>query len=553
MGNREKFIEKANKRHNFKYNYEKVEYIGSKNKVCIICPEHGEFWQEPAAHVRGNGCPICANYKRGIDKRWDKDKFIQESIKFHGEKYDYSQVEYKNVREKVKIFCPEHGFFEQLPSVHIQGQGCPKCAGKNMLNNEIIDRFIKIHGNKYDYSKVYYKGSDKKVCIICPEHGEFYQIPSKHLMGQGCKECAKIEKGLKLRLTNKEFENKARSIHGDKYDYSEVEYKTSHDKIKIICPEHGEFWQKPNDHLQGHGCPSCSKMYSIGEMDIYDFIVRKLNHEKILLRDRNILEGKEIDIFIPSKNIGFEYNGLYWHSEANGKNKWYHFNKTKECEKKDIKLFQIFEDEYINKKNILFEKIRHLLKIEKICPKIMGRKVKIKEININRAKEFLDENNIEGYTNSTVRLGAYYQGILIGVMCLTKTGHNNEWILTRFATDIKYICQGVIGKLLSHFIKIYNPCKIISFANKRWVNNNDNIYLKLGFKLIKELNPNYDYIEKNNSKKRINKTILKNKSLHNNYNLPIEMSEKNVAKFLELIKIWNCGYLKYEWNKKMDY
>ena len=191
MGNREKFIEKANKRHNFKYNYEKVEYIGSKNKVCIICPEHGEFWQEPAAHVRGNGCPICANYKRGIDKRWDKDKFIQESIKFHGEKYDYSQVEYKNARKKVKIFCPEHGFFEQLPSVHIQGQGCPKCAGKNMLNNEIIDRFIKIHGNKYDYSKVSYINTDTKVKIVCPEHGEFEQTPHHHLNGHGCSLCGR--------------------------------------------------------------------------------------------------------------------------------------------------------------------------------------------------------------------------------------------------------------------------------------------------------------------------------------------------------------------------
>ena len=549
MDKREIFIEKANKRHNFRYNYENVKYIDSKTKVCIVCPEHGEFWQEPAAHVRGNGCPICANHKRGGNKRWNRDKFIQESIKFHGKKYDYSRVKYINAREKVEILCPEHGIFKQLPTAHIHGQGCPKCAGKNLLNNEIIERFIKIHGNKYDYSKVNYNGSDKKVCIICPIHGEFYQTPSKHLMGQGCKECAKIEKGLKLRLTDEEFKNRAMEVHGNKYDYSKVQYRTSHDKVKIICPEHGEFWQKPNDHLQGHGCPLCTNMYSIGEMDIYDFIVRKLGQENVILRDRNILDGKEIDIFVPGKNMGFEYNGLYWHSEAKGKNKWYHYNKTEECENKNINLYHIFEDEYVNKKTILFEKIRHLLKIEKICPKIMGRKVKIKEITINRAKEFLEENNIEGYTNSTIRLGAYYQGILVGVICLAKTGQDNEWILTRFATDIKYICQGVIGKLLSYFKKIYNPCKIISFADKRWVNKDNNVYLKLGFHLTKEIEPDYNYIVENNCKERINKTILRKKPLHNEHNLPINMTEKNVAKELGMIKIWNCGWLRYEWVK----
>lgn len=549
MDKREIFIEKANKRHNFRYNYEKVKYTDSKTKVCIVCPEHGEFWQEPAAHVRGNGCPICANHKRGDNKRWDRDKFIQESIKFHGKKYDYSRVKYINARERVEILCPEHGIFKQLPTAHIQGQGCPKCVGKNLLNNEIIDRFIKIHGNNYDYSKVNYKGSDKKVYIICPIHGGFYQTPSKHLMGQGCKECAKIEKGLKLRLTDEEFKNKARGVHGDKYDYSKVKYHTSHDKVKIICSEHGEFWQKPNDHLQGHGCPLCGNMYSIGEMDIYDFIVRKLGQENVILRDRNILDGKEIDIFVPCKNIGFEYNGLYWHSEAKGKNKWYHCNKTEECENKNINLYHIFEDEYINKKTILFEKIRHLLKIEKICPKIMGRKVKIKEITINRAKEFLEENNFEGYTNSTVRLGAYYQGILVGVICLVKTRQDNEWVLTRFATDIKYICQGVIGKLLGYFKKIYNPCKIISFADKRWVNKDNNVYLKLGFNLIKEIEPDYKYIVENNCEERINKTTLRKKTLHNEHNLPINMTEKNVAKEIGMIKIWDCGRLKYEWKK----
>ena len=137
----EKFIEKANKQHNFKYNYEKVEYVNSQTKVCIICPEHGEFWQEPAAHVRGNKCPKCANFDRGNNKRWDINRFIKESVKIHGNKYDYSKVEYKNAMDKVIIICPEHGEFVQTPSAHLNGQGCPKCVGKNLSVEDIIKKF----------------------------------------------------------------------------------------------------------------------------------------------------------------------------------------------------------------------------------------------------------------------------------------------------------------------------------------------------------------------------------------------------------------------------
>jgi hypothetical protein len=182
----------------------------------------------------------------------------------------------------------------------------------------------------------------------------------------------------------------------------------------------------------------------------------------------------------------------------------------------------------------------------------MGRKTIIREIDNDTAKEFLNNNHIQGYTNSTLRIGAYYQGILIGVMCFNKTGIKDEWVLNRFATDNRYICQGIGGKLFKYFIKNYNPNKVKSFADRRWTLSEDNIYTKIGFKLVKKLNPDYRYISDSNSRERIHKFNLRKKTLHNKYDFPIDMTEKEMVKNLGLYKIWDCGLYKYEWNKKRE-
>ena len=542
----DKFIEKAQKRHGNKYDYSKVEYRGSKEKVCIICPKHGEFWQYPQDHVRGNNCPLCANENRGSKQRLTKDEFIKKAQEVHGNKYDYSKVNYKNINTKITIICPIHGEFEQIGMNHILGQGCPKCVGKGLNRDEIIEKFVFVHGNKYDYSKVVYNGMHNKVVIICPEHGEFKQTPTKHILGQGCRKC-----GCMVKLTQNMFVKKAIDIYKGKYDYSKVEYKTSHDKITIICPKHGEFEQLPYDHLQGHGCPSCSNTFSIGEMEIYQYLCDRIGKENIILHDRDILNGKEIDIFIPKLKIGIEYNGLYWHSEANSKGKLYHINKLNECNNKGINLIQIFEDEYLLNKELVLKKIEHILNIERFCPKIMARKCIIKEINNDVAKEFLIKNHIQGYSNTTISLGAYYQGILVGVMCFNKTGKVDEWILNRFATDNKYICSGIGGKLFKYFKNHYNPIKVKSFADRRWTLNRDNnLYVKLGFILTDVLKPEYRYINENNPKERIHKFNLRKKSLHRKYDLSMDMTEKEMTQKLGYVKIWDCGLYKYEWKKQ---
>ena len=251
------FIERATLKHNGKYDYSKVDYKNNHTKVIIICPEHGEFCQNPSSHLKGVGCPICNG---GIKRT--QEEFLIKAKEIHGNKYDYSKVKYVNAHTKVIIICPEHGEFLQSPNHHLRGQKCPKCSGAAKSNtDEFIKKAQLIHGNKYDYSETVYITAAKKVKIICPLHGEFYMTGNNHLRGQGCGKCAKS--GVKLETS--EFIEKAKEIHGDKYDYSKVNYISRKTNICIICPEHGEFWQTPNSHLAGNGCPKCKGWVLSGE------------------------------------------------------------------------------------------------------------------------------------------------------------------------------------------------------------------------------------------------------------------------------------------------
>uniref|UniRef100_A0A6C0HSS9 DUF559 domain-containing protein n=1 Tax=viral metagenome TaxID=1070528 RepID=A0A6C0HSS9_9ZZZZ len=193
-----------------------------------------------------------------------KEEFIEKAKKKHGDKYDYSKVDYSNIDKKVIIICPFHDYFEQIPYSHLKGHGCKKCgkettSEKNKSNTfDFIEKAKKIHGDKYDYSKVDYINTDTKVIIICKIHGEFVQRPYSHVnQNCGCKKCG-IEITTKNSKSNTfEFIEKAKKIHGYKYDYSMVQYNSAIEKITIICKNHGEFKQCPSEHLSKKGCILC--------------------------------------------------------------------------------------------------------------------------------------------------------------------------------------------------------------------------------------------------------------------------------------------------------
>lgn len=191
-------------------------------------------------------------------KKKTSEDFIKEAKAVHGDKYDYSEAEYKNYHTKLKILCSLHGEFFQSPANHLKGHGCIECGGKRKLHlSEFINKANKKHNYRYSYSNTIYKKTDIKIEIICSKHGSFFMTPHNHLAGQNCPLCLKESKGRTQRLSNKEFIKKAKSIHGDEYDYRNTIYKGYDSLIEIICSKHGVFTQEASNHLQGKGCNEC--------------------------------------------------------------------------------------------------------------------------------------------------------------------------------------------------------------------------------------------------------------------------------------------------------
>lgn len=423
-------------------------------------------------------------------KRLTTEDFIEKSKEKHNDKYDYSLVKYKNAHSKVKIICHnhdylgnEHGVFEIAPYSHLSGHGCPKCGGSNILS---IDEWI----------------------------------------------------------------YKAKQIHGNKYDYSKITDTRSSVKGIIICPLHGEFRQNLNSHLQGAGCPMCKNKQT--QRKINNIIKKEAYHN-----NKSSIINAFIDDFKQnvSKHFTISNNG-----GLNIKNYAIHFHELKHNERDDlnkisrenrklnINTIHIFEDEYYERGNIIFKKLKHILNLDNNNKqKIMARKCIIKEIDSTSAFDFLNKNHIQGSVPATIYLGAFYNDNIIGVMTFLHEG-KNKWNLNRFASDNNYICSGIGGKLFKYFIKNYEYDEIKSFADKRWtINEDDNVYIKLGFKKDMILSPEYRYIN-GEEKIRYHKFGFRKQILIKKYpnaGLNINMTEREMTEKLGYQRIWDCGLIKY--------
>lgn len=319
----EEFIDKARLVHGTRYDYSRVEYIQSKIPVAISCYEHGQFHQTPNTHLTGAGCPLCGVDTSNNSKRLTTKSFLDKATAVHGNRYDYSRVQYITHNQKVTIVCTTHGDFQQTPAAHLIGQGCPDCgrhtttSARKMSTADFIEKAKLLHGERYDYSSVEYTSSATPVTIICPDHGEFSQIPNSHLNGRGCQSCANSKHSYRLRLTTSSFIHRARSVHDDRYDYSLINYKSSKDKVVIICPEHGEFRQAPDMHIQGQGCPMCFSNISKSGTAWLDYLglPNTPEHREVagLIHDRLYV----VDGFDPITKTVYEFHGDYWHGNPN--------------------------------------------------------------------------------------------------------------------------------------------------------------------------------------------------------------------------------------------
>lgn len=239
------------------------------------------------------------------------DECIRDFRKVHGDKYDYSKVVYETSKEKVEIVCPIHGSFYQTPNKHLNGRGCPHCAGNiRKTTEQCVNDFKNVHGDKYDYSFVDYVANNKKVKIICSTHGEFQQTPSAHLLGCGCPKCGKDNSSellsRKFALGNEDFILKAKEKHKGLYSYDKTVYTNMFTNVIITCPIHGDFSQLPHNHLKGYGCPKCRQSKLEKEVEN---MLSESNIEFEQQKKFEWLGRQSLDFYLPFLKVAIECQG----------------------------------------------------------------------------------------------------------------------------------------------------------------------------------------------------------------------------------------------------
>ena len=507
----EDFIQKGIIVHSNKYDYDKSVFINNRTKILIHCKEHGDFLQFPSNHLKGSGCSKCASDKRKITKMkipFDKPsckKLTQEEVierfkKVHSNIYDYSKVIYTNRNKMVTIICKEHGEFEMLSYSHWNGSGCPKCnktsSGKKFTQEEVIERFKKIHSDTYDYSKVIYTKNTEKVIILCKEHGEFEMLPYYHWGGSGCPKC-RIPSG---KISDEKIIERLYNLKETNDTFEKVEYVNMHTPVIITCKKHGDYKKSLANYFSGFRCPKCSpkSKFESDVMKLFPFFIQN---------SRKIIEPLEIDLFSEYYAFGIEINGIMFHSYGLSKYPLFnnidllcknkHLNKTQAMEEKGYQLLHIKDTDWNNpiKQEIWKSVINN--KIGKSY-KFFARKLKIINLtdSLEFVKSYLNENHLQGYCNYLYAYGLCNEkNEVYSIMTFGKSrfDKNIEYELLRFCNLKNTSVIGGASKLLKYFERINDPKSLISYAKRDW--SQGKIYEKLGFVFKHNTEPSIFWVD----------------------------------------------------------
>ena len=588
---------------------DELAYEEDKQKVkdgLIICNDfltfkctiHGEYRQRVSNHIRlrkqerVQGCPVCANIKRketlkhtmSAKRESFPQSFIDELV--HEEDKQRAIDKTMTYKDCVELKCPIHGVYTQRVYDHIENkQGCPKC-GKDRFKQWKIDKNIK---DRKEYPKWFIdelayeedkqKAKDRKfswsahVDFLCPIHGVYSQRIDAHMntktmeKKQGCPKCGSIKQKESRKKTliehRKEYPQWFIDELAHEEDKNRAKNKTllTGDIVDFICPIHGVYSQYVHNHINTStgtplcGCPACGNRASMYEKEIYEYV--NTFCKDALERDRSTVKSEttnrymELDVYIPEKRIGIEYNGSFWHRE-DGKGRDYHLNKYLLCEKNNIRLISIFDKDWMENK----EKIKSFLH-NILSPKILvyGRNTEIKVISKEEANNLYDTYHLKGGDSSiSVSYGLFYKADLISAMSFSRPKFGSqkdmEWDISRYCVRYGYSVIGGAEKLFKAFLKEYTPQSIISYSDNDYFSGD--VYKKLGFVFDKITDLPY-YWAKDNvfySRQKCQVKILKEK-YPDIYNKALEDNASNKEEYimhaLGFYKVYRCGNKKWVW------
>lgn len=583
-----KWVNKCLKKFGNKYDYSKFVYEIGTGKGLITCKDCGEFEDSIQHHYNKSYCPGCfdprGKYKEGVRKRNIKKAYV------YYEKFNKiesnSLIDISNFKlgeqstlDEFYAVCKKHGKFKTtLQKLKNGNYHCIKCAAerkgyKNTIKLRRIKeakevfKQIKLKYPEYDFSKtnintLKYKNEDI-ITAVCTKHGEFKRVSNRMLDYQKCPDCTKIETSEKIRnfLTIEESEYLHRlysSSSSDNQEYNIIKtnkFVYNGNKVKCYCNIHKHEYVRVLNSLLGitkegikSTCPICSPpnvlAKSEAELKLLKF-VKNNTEAKTLSGDYSVLEYNELDIYVPKLNFAIEYNGVYWHSMANKSDKNYHLNKTNKCLSKGIQLFHIFEDEYTHKKDIVESKI---LTVLGKSSKIYAGKCNIKEISTKESIEFLEKNHIKGSICSDIKIGLYYNDVLVSLININKTPIHNTYEILRYCDVLNTSIIGGVSKLLEYLDKNYVVNKIIVYVDKRW--SNGNLYKNLGFDEVSHTKVDYTYLING---LRYDKSNFKKSILIEKFpDVDITLTEEEIMKSKNVYRIYDSGSIKLVKNKNPD-
>jgi Zn finger protein HypA/HybF involved in hydrogenase expression len=419
--------------------------------------------------------------KCGRESRYVSDcSFVERARKVHGDRYDYSRLGLHGMGGKVSIICREHGEFKQRAADHLKGHGCPACAGLVPVDfSSFLARAKKKHGDRYDYSKVKYIDFTTPVEVVCPLHGSFMVSPKDHVYSGICPKCSKT-----ANYNTLGFVTRALKVHGNLYSYAGSQYINNSTPVRIWCREHGYFWQTPSDHLQGKGCPFCGGSHSKIEHEVKAFLEK--HGQTVELGAK--FGSSEFDLLLPKRNMAFEFNGVLWHTAVyspikpyrTGLVPGYHKYKTDVAASCGFKLYHIWED--VNPevvKSLIASKLG-------FCKKLYARKLRPQLVPQQVANLFYAKTHRQGVAGG----GLFDIGLLddSGAIqcCMQFKKHSEGAELSRFSSRCGFQVIGGLSRLFSHavlFLKQNGISHVVSYCDRDlspdW---KDTGYSKLGFK-----------------------------------------------------------------------
>jgi hypothetical protein len=542
----QEFIKRCNTKHNSKYLYDKTVFTGTRSKVIVTCPQHGDFTVNADNHMRTSGCPKCGTISGAAHTTVRYDEFIKRVYDRGITHLMFNRDEYTNSRTPITVTCTKHGnTFSQSPySIYTGRVGCTDCISEKISlhgrgnTQTFIDKCQMLYGDTLSYDKVVYENNIKDVIVGCNMHGDFARSPKLLLRGYHCPVCMKDNIYLKNAAA---FEER---FHTEWKDYKlKSMYKGAFHPMVVECKHHGEFEITPEQcRTREEICERCrSKNGSKQERKLFDFLeqkgIRYITHHKVKT-DKTYFE---VDVLLPDHNIAIEVNGLYWHREQENTRytKTYHLNKTLECEKRGIQLLHFYDTEIDTKFDIVRAIITTKLNLNE--DKIYARNTQLRYITKTEKRDFLNRYHLQGNDRSSTYIGLFYNEELVCVMTFgtRKITGSLDHELMRFCVKSNTSVVGGFSKLLKRYRTDFKVSLIKTYADRRY--SSGEVYKKNGFKFVKFSDPSYWYFNiteyKLHHRYNFAKHLLKDRMCVYDESL----TEREIMNLNNYHRIWDCG------------